>query len=60
MPQDIRHVFVIGSDGKIVWQYTCLSTPERISGEYLELDATYVAPTECHIGDMRHTAQQRR
>ncbi|WKL24499.1 hypothetical protein Q1M63_03125 (plasmid) [Sinorhizobium meliloti] len=26
--QDITHVCVIGSDGKIVWQGTCLSTPE--------------------------------
>ncbi|MDX0480045.1 IS110 family transposase [Sinorhizobium medicae] len=29
--QDITHVCVIGSDGKIVWQGTCLSTPEGIS-----------------------------
>lgn len=29
--QDITHVCVIGSDGKIVWQGTCPSTPEGIS-----------------------------
>ncbi|MCY1375833.1 hypothetical protein D9M69_632760 [compost metagenome] len=29
--QDITHVCVIGSDGKPVWQGTCLSTPEGIS-----------------------------
>ncbi|MCA1444917.1 IS110 family transposase [Ensifer sp. IC4062] len=29
--QDITHVCVIGSDSKIVWRGTCLSTPEGIS-----------------------------
>lgn len=30
--QDITHVCVIGSNGRIDWQGTCLSTPEGISG----------------------------
>ncbi|CCF00754.1 putative transposase (plasmid) [Sinorhizobium fredii HH103] len=30
--QDITHMCVIDSDGKIVWQGTCLSTPDSISG----------------------------
>jgi transposase len=30
--QDMTHVCVIDSNGKIVWQGTCLSTPEGISG----------------------------
>lgn len=29
--QDKTHVCVIGSDGKVVWQGTCPSTPEEIS-----------------------------
>lgn len=49
--QDITHVCVIGNDGKIIWQGTCLSTPEAIANT-LEARAPHAARVGLESGPL--------